>query len=101
MEVFAGAFDAPFRDELYPLVVDLQDRLGAINDHVTAAQYLEGWRAAAESCDKSKAFEQGIEHHRRALEASRQEFLAWWTVDRQHDLAARFSRFVAVDDCGQ
>ncbi len=94
MEVFAGAFDAPFRDELYPLVVDLQDRLGAINDHVTAAQYLESWRAVADCCDKRTAFEQGIVHQRAALESSRQEFLAWWTADRQRDLAARFGQFV-------
>ena len=36
MEIFAGAFDATFRGEVYPLVVALQEMLGAINDHVTA-----------------------------------------------------------------
>src|SRR5262249_42440970 len=50
MEIFAGAFDADFRLELYPLVVSLQDRLGAINDHVTAAAYFSRWGA---KCDSS------------------------------------------------
>ena len=36
MEIFAGAFPPEFREQLYPIVETLQDRLGAINDHVTA-----------------------------------------------------------------
>ena len=96
MEIFAGAFDVSFRDELYPIVVTLLDRLGAINDHVTAQSYLAPWRDAATSCDACHAFEAAIERERRGFESSRQEFLAWWTSERQADLRNRFARHVPL-----
>ena len=60
MEIFAGAFDAPFRHELYPVVAALQERLGAINDHVVAQAYLARWHQEAESCRHSPG--DGIRH---------------------------------------
>jgi CHAD domain-containing protein len=100
MEVFAGAFDAPFREELYPSVADLQDRLGAINDHVTAQAYLVAWREEADSCAARSALEASIEHERQSFESSRREFLAWWTAERQDDLRRRFARYVELDTAG-
>ena len=80
-------------------MADLQDRLGAINDHVTAERYLVEWRTGAESRALAQAFNEGVEHECRALEASRQEFLAWWTTDRRQDLRRRFEQYVTLDDC--
>ena len=83
MEIFVGAFPAEFRQTLYPLVASLQEKLGEINDHVTAEAYLTEWRqrfaghAIAEALD---ALWQ-LEHER--LEVARREFLAWWTPDRR------------------
>jgi CHAD domain-containing protein len=97
MEIFAGAFDAPFRHELYPVVAALQDRLGAINDHVVAQAYLVRWREVAESCAIRQALEIGTQHEQQALDASRQEFLAWWTPQRQEDLRRHFARYVQLE----
>ena len=36
MEIFAAAFPANFAEQLYPQVVELQEKLGDVNDHVTA-----------------------------------------------------------------
>lgn len=97
MEIFAGAFDAPFRHELYPVVAALQERLGAINDHVVAQAYLVGWREEAESCAIRQAMEFGTHFEQQALEASRGEFLAWWTPERQEDLRRHFARYVPLE----
>ncbi len=97
MEIFGGAFDARFRDELYPVVVTLQEHLGAINDHVTAHAYLERWRAAADSCATRQALEAGILQEEQLLESGRHEFLAWWTSERRQDLRRRFADYVAID----
>ena len=94
MEIFAGAFDAPFRQKLYPVVAALQERLGAINDHVVAQTYLVRWHEDVESCALRQALEIGMQHEQRALDASRQEFLAWWTLERQDDLRRHFARYV-------
>jgi len=94
MEIFAGAFDDDFRRELYPFVVTLQDRLGAINDHVTAQTYFAAWHAEAESCAVRAALEMGIDREQQAFEASRRDFLDWWSPGRREDLCRRFGRYV-------
>lgn len=97
MEVFAGAFDAEFRGEVYPLVVALQERLGAINDHVTAETYLVRWHAETESASLREAFATGRLHEQQALALARQEFLAWWTAERRAELRRRFAPYVQSD----
>jgi CHAD domain-containing protein len=97
MEVFAGAFDADFRGQLYPIVEALQDRLGAINDHVTAQNYLAAWRAETDSCAVHQALDAGIQHEQRAFETARQDFLAWWTPERRGGLRRHFARYVQLD----
>jgi len=97
MEIFGGAFDPEFRQELYPIVESLQDRLGAINDHVTAQQYLADWRGATCSCALERAIEVGNQLERSWFEVRRREFLEWWTVERRDDLAGRFARYVDLE----
>jgi CHAD domain-containing protein len=97
MEIFAGAFDVDFRQQLYPIVESLQDRLGAINDHVTAQNSLAAWRSETESCAVKAALDVGIEHEERAFELARQDFLAWWTPERRGELRRHFARYVQLD----
>jgi CHAD domain-containing protein len=97
MEIFAGAFDDDFRKELYPLVATLQDRLGAINDHVTAQTYFAAWHADADSAAVRGALEMAIDREQQGLETSRREFLDWWTTGRREDLGRRFQRYVDLN----
>lgn len=97
MEIFAGAFDAEFRQDLYPLVAMLQDRLGTINDHATAETFFAAWREEADSQALREALQAGIDDERRALAEARQDFLAWWAPWRRDDLRRRFGRYVALD----
>jgi CHAD domain-containing protein len=98
MEIFAGAFDDRFRQELYPLVATLQDHLGEINDHVTAQSYLARWRAETEAPAVLEALDAGSELEHAALVASHQAFLDWWTTDRREDLRRQFARYVDLDE---
>jgi CHAD domain-containing protein len=106
MEIFAGAFDEDFRQQLYPLVAGLQDRLGAINDHVTAGNYFSLWRDQAASCSLQQALDSAVTYERQLFEATKSEFLAWWTSERRADLRKRFDRYVQINpqppfDAGQ
>jgi CHAD domain-containing protein len=96
MELFAGAFDADFRGQLYPIVENLQDRLGAINDHVSAQCYLAAWREETDSCAVHQALDVGKQHEQRAFELARQNFLAWWTPERRAALRCHFARYVQL-----
>jgi CHAD domain-containing protein len=97
MEIFAGAFDEDFRQQLYPIVAALQDQLGEIQDHVTAQQYLAAWRDETESFAVQQAIEAGIEHEQQSFEACREKFLAWWTPERRDDLRNRFARYIDLE----
>jgi CHAD domain-containing protein len=97
MEIFAGAFEADFRQQLYPVVATLQERLGAINDHVTAQAHFSGWLAESESCATRQAIELGIREEQQALEASRREFLDWWTPERREALCRRFGQYLQLE----
>jgi CHAD domain-containing protein len=97
MEIFAGAFDDEFRAELYPLVATLQERLGAINDHVTAQIHFANWLAEVDSCPAREALEMGIQCEGQALAASRREFVEWWATARREELARRFSFYLDLD----
>jgi CHAD domain-containing protein len=97
MEIFAGAYDEEFRTELYPIVATLQERLGAINDHVTAQIHFANWLAEVDSCSVREALEMGIQCEGQALTASRREFVDWWTTARREDLARRVAGYVDFD----
>jgi len=94
MEIFAGAFDVAFRQDLYLVVESLQERLGAINDHVTAKAHFVAWHGASDRCDVRQALEFGIEHEERSLAVTSQDFLAWWSAERREDLRRRFAPYV-------
>ena len=98
MEIFAGAFDDGFRQQVYPLVADLQERLGKINDHVTAQRYLTAWHNETDALAVKQALDAGFELEQRALDASHREFLAWWTTERREELRRAFAQYVPLDE---
>lgn len=97
MEVFAGAFDDSFRQQLYPLVADLQDRLGKINDHVTALAYLTTWHGESDAAAVRQAIEAGMQVEQQALDESQHEFLNWWSAEKREQLRNQFARYVPLN----
>jgi CHAD domain-containing protein len=97
MEIFGSAFDDEFRKELYPLIETLQNRLGAINDHVTAQSYFAEWHAEVESPAVRNSLEHGMDREQADLESSSREFMAWWTAERRDDLCRRLRRYVRAE----
>lgn len=94
LELLAGAFPPAFRDELYPVVAALQERLGQVNDLATAQGRLAEW--LNETGDPAT-----VSHLRRRLAAvgeeivqARADFHRWWTPERREGLRARFDEFL-------
>jgi hypothetical protein len=90
MELLAGAFPAPFRDELYPVVGTLQEKLGLVNDLAVAQARLD--KRIARTGDAAEL----SELRRRAAAAgeelarAREDFGGWWTPGARDALRARF-----------
>jgi CHAD domain-containing protein len=83
IEIFHSAAAPELRGELYSQVEELQERLGAINDHSASQARLQMWLADLPA-DGLAAFVASlvVSEHTEALRLQR-EFLAWWTPERQ------------------
>lgn len=82
MELLAPAFPNSFRKDLYPRVEELQDLLGAINDHVAGIAQLEKWQDLAGTDGERELLGKRADHERDQLQAATEKFAAWWTEER-------------------
>jgi CHAD domain-containing protein len=84
IELLAPAFPPDLREVHYPVVEELQERLGQINDHATAAARLTDWAQHDQAIRDRLIKLAGRESHRLAEELP--EFRAWWTANRMMSL---------------
>ncbi|HKB06452.1 MAG TPA: CHAD domain-containing protein [Gemmataceae bacterium] len=91
MELLAAAFPARFREELYPVVGTLQDKLGNVND-LTVAQ-----RRLQERIDRAGTPAELSELRRQSvavaedLVRARSDFRRWWTPESRDGLRQQFA----------
>ena len=94
MELLAGAFPPAFRDELYPQVGDLQERLGQVNDLATAQRRLEEWLSGTGDPATVSRLQRRLNEAGEELVRVRAEFHAWWTPELRETLRGRFDEFL-------
>lgn len=85
IELFHSAVATALRDQAYPLVEELQDRLGALNDRAAAQERWQRWLAELPADGTAAAVAALIVAEHGAAVRLRGEFLEWWNADRQHD----------------
>lgn len=95
MELLGAAFAAEFRTAAYPVVQEIQTRLGAINDHATAVRSLTRWAGQSLEAAEGEYLRGVIAAEGRQLEQLRGEFFAWWTPQRRDELRQLFQRLLA------
>ncbi len=90
LELLGTGLPETLRTHVYPMIRDLQDRLGTINDHATAQQRLQRWIQDSPSKVERKFLESQceIEQHRTATLCG--EFLEWWNDHREAELRRGF-----------
>jgi CHAD domain-containing protein len=82
IELIASAFAADLRKKLYPIVEDLQEHLGAIQDHVAAIERFTLWAGESHNAALSETLRELVEAETRGLTDSTQNFHTWWSDDR-------------------
>ena len=90
MEVFASAFGPQFREELYSIIEQLQEKLGAVNDHASAQNRYLTWLDETEAESQRLILGKLISVEAAALQKSTKEFHDWWSPARAADLQSRF-----------
>jgi CHAD domain-containing protein len=86
IELVAPAFGAELRNNYYPVVEALQERLGKIQDHVTAAARLREWATDAENGELPDVLRELAVEENARLDDELREFWAWWTGARAEEL---------------
>ena len=67
------------RDNIYPIVVDLQSQLGRINDHASASRRFSKWQKSEPSQRWGKLFCKQRSNEKAQLRKSIKQFKKWWT----------------------
>lgn len=93
IELFHEAFPGGMRSEVYPLIEQLQEKLGKLNDHATAQSMFQHWLADMPPGERSAHLAGRIVDEYEAAKQVRREFLQWWTT---HQVAAIESRLSAL-----
>ncbi|MHB1036602.1 MAG: CHAD domain-containing protein [Pirellulales bacterium] len=99
MEVFAGAFGAALREELYPVVEALQERLGELNDRRSARDRFRRWLDKSRDEVEKVWLQELVAAEERAIDERRRELAGWWTPELSGELARRLHKELA-SDCG-
>jgi CHAD domain-containing protein len=91
MELLASAFGPELREIQYPVVEELQERLGRINDHVAARDCLRKWAAddkfSAQQCLLCELAEDELV----LLADELSEFREWWTPSIAEQLSHKLA----------
>jgi len=66
----------------YPIVEQIQQRLGRINDHVTGAARLRKWSCATGDAQLQELLDALVQQEHIRLAESIVEFRQWWTPER-------------------
>lgn len=95
MELLSPAFPDSFREELYPVVEQLQDRLGEINDHAVASQRFGRWMNATHKKRKIAGLKQLMRNEQADLEMALERYSSWWTKKYANKLRRSFDRILS------
>jgi CHAD domain-containing protein len=96
LEIFHGIFSADMREEIYPQIEELQERLGTINDHATAQALFQSWLGEMPADGLSAAVAKRVVKEHKSLERHRDKFLEWWSTERQERIQAYFQQHLGL-----
>lgn len=88
IELLAPAFGPELREVQYPVVEQLQERLGRINDYVTGAARLRKWSLATGDAQLEEMLDALVEQEHVRLAEEIAEFHRWSTSERVAQLQA-------------
>jgi CHAD domain-containing protein len=95
IELLAGAFTDEIRAVAHPLLRNLQDRLGEVNDHATARVRLKNWIEQSDDDEEAAYLREMLDDQQQQLDDKRSDFLAWWNGKREKDLRKAFASVVS------
>lgn len=88
IELVAPVFGPELRDDLYPMIEELQERLGRVQDHVTARQLFQKLASKESSDPRRQILCELADAEARRMTQKVDDFHGWWTGDRDQRVRA-------------
>lgn len=98
LEVYAGALGGAEFDAAYREVEKLQQQLGTVNDHATAAARYRRWSDTNPWQREVEALERLLAKEEEQLRLSRERFVLWWTHERAAAMKHALCALLRGDD---
>ena len=95
MELLSPAFPNRFRNELYPIIEQLQDRLGEINDHAVASRRFGRWLHSTRKKRKIAGLRKLMQDEQVDLEKALERYAKWWTKKYAKKVRRGFDEVIA------
>jgi len=92
LEIFAAAFGPELVEQVYPQIVELQERIGAVNDHAAACAEMTTWSDRLQSSEAQSLLRQLIAEETHARDQALAAFPQFWTPDRKQRLRHQLQR---------
>ncbi|MCL6502711.1 MAG: CHAD domain-containing protein [Pirellulales bacterium] len=86
LEVFGAAADLSLRDRIYPLVQQLQDQLGELNDYAMACELLDAELRAPCGSQPAAVLRPFLAAQQAGLAELQSRFLIWWRSPQADEL---------------
>lgn len=86
LELLASAFGPELKEEYYPVVEELQEQLGRINDCVAADARLRGWRDKMDAPVEQELLDRLIAAKHSELDKALADYRGWWSAERAESL---------------
>jgi CHAD domain-containing protein len=94
IELCHAALDRELRDEAYPLVKQMQDQLGRLNDHATAQGMFQNWMSSMPADALAADLARRVVAEHDFASAVRKEFLKWWAAERVLLLQSHLKNYI-------
>jgi CHAD domain-containing protein len=98
LELLAPAFGPELREEHYPVVQQLQELLGRINDCVAADERLVRWRRKIDTGSEREMLDKLIGRQRTKLDEAITEYRSWWTAERAASLRSGLASVIGFSE---
>lgn len=97
MELLAGGFADPFRKELYPVVEQMQQQLGTLNDHATARHRALAWSEEAKEPSAKERFQTLCHGEEQEIARLSAEFREYWLGGLQERFTRQLAEYLPAE----
>ena len=94
IEIFHSAFPSDLREDVYPAIESLQNRLGKINDHATAQKLFQSWLGSMEANALAADLAKRIVAEHKVAKRFKNRFSKWWTEKRVAKLESMMEKLL-------